>query len=220
MAAKLVDLSHTIMDGLITYRGLPAPVISDFLSREESRAHYAPGTEVHIGRIEMGANPGTYLDSPFHRYPDGPDMAGLDLHVLADLPATVVRHPERAGRVVGPAALAGRELSGRAVLIHTGWARHWGQQRYCEGHPYLARETAELLAEAGAVLLGIDGYNVDDTADAARPAHTLLLRAGIPIVEHLTGLERLPEEGARFFAVPVKVRGMGSFPVRAFASLP
>jgi kynurenine formamidase len=220
MPGKLVDLSHTIMDGLITYRGLPAPVISDFLSREESRPHYAPGTEFHIGRIEMVANTGTYLDSPFHRHADGADMAGLDLRTLADLPATVVRHPQRAGRGVGPAAFAGRELRGRAVLIHTGWARQWGQERYCENHPFLSRQAAELLVAEGATLVGMDTYNVDDTDDATRPAHTLLLRAGIPIVEHLTGLERVPDQGGRFFAVPVKVRGLGSFPVRAFAIVP
>ena len=218
--AKLVDLSHPITDGLITYRGLPAPVIGDFLTREQSREHYAPGTEFHIGRIEMVANTGTYLDSPFHRYPDGADIAELELRVLADLPAVVLRHPGRAGRGVRPEAFAGRELSGRAVLIHSGWARHWGQERYCEGHPFLTRETAAFLVEAGATLVGMDTYNVDDTDDRARPVHSLLLRAGIPVVEHLVGLERVPDEGARFFAVPVKVRGLGSFPVRAFAIVP
>jgi kynurenine formamidase len=217
MPARMVDLSHEVADGVVTYRGLPAPVISDFLTREESRSRYAPGTEFHIGQIEMVANTGTYLDSPFHRYPDGADMAGLDLKVLADLPATVVRHLEPDERAVGPESFAGLTLRGRAVLVHSGWARHWGQERYCEGHPFLTRDAAELLVEQGAVLVGMDTYNVDDTMDGTRPAHSLLLRAGIPIVEHLTGLERLPDEGARFFAVPVKVKGLGSFPVRAFA---
>jgi kynurenine formamidase len=144
-------------------------------------------------------------------------MAGLDLRVLADLPTTVVRHLLPDDRAVGPAAFAGLPLRGRAVLVHSGWARHWGQERYCEGHPFLTREAAEVLVEQGAALVGMDTYNVDDTVDGTRPAHSLLLRAGIPIVEHLTGLERMPDEGARFFAVPVKVKGLGSFPVRAFA---
>jgi arylformamidase len=217
MPTRLLDLSHDVADGLVTYRGLPAPVITDFLSREESRSRYAPGTEFHIGQIEMVANTGTYLDSPFHRYPDGVDMAGLDLRVLADLPTTVVRHLQPEDRAVGPVAFAGLPLRGRAVLVHCGWARHWGQERYCEGHPFLTRDAAELLVEQGAALVGMDTYNVDDTVDGTRPAHSLLLRAGIPIVEHLTGLERMPDEGARFFAVPVKVKGLGSFPVRAFA---
>jgi kynurenine formamidase len=220
MPTRLVDLSHTISDGLITYRGLPAPVIGDFLSREQSRGRYAEGTEFQIGRIEMVANTGTYLDSPFHRFADGVDLAGLELAVLADLPATVVRHHLGSGRAVDREALAGRELRGRAVLIHTGWARYWSQERYCEGHPFLTRAAAAHLVEEGAALVGMDTYNIDDTTDGARPAHTLLLGAGIPVAEHLTGLEALPAEGARFFAVPVKVRGMGSFPVRAFAIVP
>src|SRR5262245_59962583 len=211
MPARMVDLSHDVADGVVTYRGLPAPVIGDFLSREESRSRYAPGTEFHIGRIEMVANTGTYLDSPFHRYPDGADMAGLELRALADLQTTVVRYLQPEQRAVGPEAFSGLPLRGRAVLVHSGWARHWGQERYCEGHPFLTRESAELLVEQGAVLVGMDTYNVDDTMDGTRPAHSLLLRAGIPIVEHLTGLERLPDEGARFFAVPVKVKGLGSF---------
>jgi arylformamidase len=216
----LIDLSHVISDGVLTYRGLPGPVITDFLSRQESRARYAEGTEFQIGRIDMVANTGTYLDSPFHRYPGGADLAGLDLASLADLPVTVVRHPAERGRAVGEDAFAGRDLRGRAVLVHSGWARYWTQEGYADGYPFLTRGAAVRLVEGGAALLGMDTYNVDDTAGGTRPVHSLLLEAGIPIVEHMTGLERLPDEGARFFAVPPKVRGMGSFPVRAFALVP
>jgi kynurenine formamidase len=209
-----VDLSHTVEDGMITYKGLPAPIICDYLSREASRRLYAPGTEFQIGRIEMVANTGTYLDAPFHRFADGADLSGLSLDRLADLEAVVVRC--NAGRAVGPGALGSRALGGKAVLVHTGWSARWRTDGYFEGHPFLTGEAAELLRAAGAALVGIDSYNIDDTDDLRRPVHTALLGAGIPIVEHLTGLDLLPDDGARFFAVPVKVRGMGTFPVRAF----
>jgi kynurenine formamidase len=212
----LIDLSHTIEDGMITYKGLPAPVICDFLSREASRNLYAPGTEFQIGRIEMVANTGTYLDSPFHRFADGKDLSELPLENLADLDAVVVRWDLRLGRAVGPAAFDGRKLGGKAVLVHTGWSALWGTDAYFEGHPFLTGEAAESLRASGAALVGIDSYNIDDTGDPGRPVHTALLGAEIPIVEHMTGLDLLPEEGSRFFAVPVKVRGMGTFPVRAF----
>jgi arylformamidase len=211
----LIDLSHTDEHGMITYKGLPAPIVCDYLSREASRKLYAPGTEFHIGKIEMVANTGTYLDSPFHRYADGKDLSELPLERLADLEAVVVRW-DRRGRAVGLSALEGRPVRGKAVLIDTGWSAHWRTDRYFEGHPFLTRDPAEYLREAGAALVGIDSYNIDDTDDMARPVHSTLLGAEIPIVEHLTGLERMPEEGGRFFAVPVKVKGMGTFPVRAF----
>lgn len=218
---RLVDLSHTVEDGLVTYRGLPAPRITDFLGREASRAHYAPGTEFQIGRIDMVANTGTYLDSPAHRFADGADLSGLDLASVADLPGLVVRATgmtERAvGRALLAAALAEVDPRGMAVLVHTGHDRHWRTDRYFEAHPFLTRDAADLLAAAGAALVGMDTYNVDDTADAERPAHTALLRAGVPIVEHLRGLGDLPITGFRFSAVPVKVKGMGTFPVRAHA---
>lgn len=216
MTPRLVDLSHTVFDGLITYRGLPAPVICDFLSREASRSHYAEGTEFHIGRIDLVANTGTYVDSPFHRFADGVDLAGLRLEQLADLETTVIR-AGGGGRAVDVDAFAGRPLRGRAVLVHTGWDRHWNTDAYFEGHPFLTAAAARHLAEAGAGLVGIDSLNIDDTTDGRRPVHTALLGAGVPIVEHLTGLDQLPESGSRFFAVPVKVRGLGTFPVRAFA---
>jgi len=211
----LIDLSHTVEHGIITYKGLPAPIVCDYLSREASRRLYAPGTEFHIGKIEMVANTGTYLDSPFHRYADGKDLSELPLERLADLEAVVVRW-DRRGRAVGLSALEGRPVRGKAVLIDTGWSAHWRTDRYFEGHPFLTRDAAEYMREEGAALVGIDSYNIDDTDDMARPVHSTLLGAEIPIVEHLTGLERMPEEGGRFFAVPVKVKGMGTFPVRAF----
>lgn len=216
-ATRFVDLSHAVEHGMITYRGLPAPVISDHLSRAASRAYYAPGTEFQIGKIEMVANTGTYLDSPFHRYEDGADLSRLPLSSLADLEGVVLR--AHGGRAQGRSLFQGTEIKGRAVLIHTGWAEHWGSEQYFDNHPFLTRDAAEFLAEAGARLVGIDSYNIDDTADTARPAHSVLLRAGIPIVEHLCNLNALPDSGFRFFAVPVKVRGMGTFPVRAFGLL-
>lgn len=219
---RLVDLSHAVEDGMVTYRGLPPPRVSDYLSREASRAHYGPGTEFQIGRIDMVANTGTYLDSPWHRFADGADLAALDLGSLADLPGVVVRATGMTGRAVGratvAAAVADVDVRGAAVLVETGWGdRHWGTERYFDGHPFLAADAAEHLAAAGAALVGIDSYNIDDTADPARSVHTRLLRAGIPIVEHLRGLGKLPLTGFRFSAVPVKVKGMGTFPVRAYA---
>ncbi|HEX7091870.1 MAG TPA: cyclase family protein [Longimicrobiales bacterium] len=214
---RLIDLSHVVEAGMITYRGLPAPVVCDYLSREASRERYADGTEFHIGRIEMVGNTGTYLDSPFHRFADGKDLAELDLASLADLPGLVVRVTGMQGRAIGPSAFAPLDVRGRAVLVHTGWAEHWGTDRYFEGHPFLTEDAARHLRDEGAALVGIDSLNIDDTADGRRPVHTTLLGAGIPIVEHLRGLEQLPAAGFRFSAVPVKVRGLGSFPVRAYA---
>jgi arylformamidase len=215
---RFVDLSHTIHDGLVTYPGLPAPKISEYLDRATSRDRYASGTEFSIGRIELVANTGTYLDAPYHRYEDGRDLAELPLETLADLPGIVVRAP-RGVRAIGREVFAGRELEGRAVLVDTGWARHFGTPAYGSGHPFLTRAAAELLVERGAVLAGIDSLNIDDTSTGERPVHSLLLERDVRIVEHLTNLEQLPEAGFRFFAVLVKVRGMGSFPVRAFASI-
>ncbi|MFS8637340.1 MAG: cyclase family protein [Gemmatimonadota bacterium] len=222
---RLIDLSHTIEAGMITYKGLPAPMICDYLSREASRGLYAEGTEFHIGRIEMVANTGTYIDAPFHRFADGADMSELELASLADLPGVVVRVAgwERPGgrdaRAIGPDVFEPYDVRGRAVLVHTGWAAHWRTDRYFEGHPYLTEGAAVFLRDHGAVLVGIDSYNIDDTADPRRPVHTILLGAGIPIVEHMRGLEQLPVTGFRFSAVPVKVKGLGSFPVRAYARL-
>ncbi len=212
----LIDVSHTIESGMITYKGLPAPLVCDFLSREASRAIYAPGTEFHIGKIEMVSNTGTYLDAPFHRFADGADVSQLPLDRVAHIPGLVVRFDPAAGRAVTRKFFAGLDVRGKAVLVHTGWDAHWRTDQYFEGHPFLTGDAAAYLAEAGAALVGIDSLNIDDTADMQRPVHTALLGAGVPVVEHLTGLAALPDFDFRFFATPVKVRGMGTFPVRAF----
>ena len=214
---RLIDLSHTVVAGMITYKGLPAPVICDFLSREASKQFYAEGTSFHIGKIEMVANTGTYLDSPFHRFEDGKDISELPLEKLADLEAVRVKVILPRGRAVGPEVFGARSLYGKAVLVHTGWAQHWGTDQYFEGHSYLTEAAAEHLKNQGAVLVGIDSYNIDNTDDGRRPVHTILLGAGVPIVEHMCNLELLPFDDFRFSAVPAKVKGMGTFPVRAYA---
>lgn len=215
--SKFVDLSHNVEDGMITYRGLPAPVICDFLSREQSRTKYAPGTEFHIGRIDMVANTGTYLDSPFHRYADGKDLSELPLESLADLSCLVVRGERPLNRAIDEVPFSNADLTGKAVLFQTDWSRHWRSDQYFEGHPFLTERLARRLVDAGVRLVGIDSLNIDCTDDGTRPVHSTLLANDIPICEHLRGLENMPAEGTRFFAVPVKVRGFGTFPVRAFA---
>jgi kynurenine formamidase len=215
----LVELSHVIHHGMTTYPGLPGPEITDYLTREESRSRYAPGTEFQIGRLTMIANTGTYLDTPFHRFGDGSDLSGIPLASVADLPGIVIRVLGSRSRGVDRNVLLAHEVRGHAVLLHTGWDQHWGTERYGAPAPFLTREAAEWLVEQGAALVGIDSVNIDDTADAARPAHTTLLRAGIPIVEHMCGLDRLPPAGFRFHAAPPLVAGMGTFPVRAYAVL-
>ena len=211
---ELIDVCHTIEHGMITYKGLPAPVISDHLSREDSRSRYAPGTEFHIGKIEMVANTGTYLDSPFHRYERGKDLAALDLYSVANLDGVVVRVSERE---ITEKSFSEIEVKGRAVLVHTGWDKHWRKEEYSSGnHPFLTESAATYLAKNSAALVGIDSFNIDATHDGNRPAHSILLGHDIPIVEHLCGLGDLPDHGFKFFAVPVKVRRFGTFPVRAF----
>ncbi len=212
---KFVDLSHVIRDGMVTYPGLPGPEIGEHLGWEDSHARYAPGTEFRIARISMVANTGTYLDTPVHRYRDGWGVAELPFERSAAVPGIVV---DAAGPAIGPAAFAGLEMSDRAVLVRTGWSRHWGTDRYGgPGHPYLTAEGADALVAGRPVLVGIDSVNIDGTHTGERPAHSTLLAAGIPIVEHLTGLDELPAEGFDFFAVPPRIDGMGTFPVRAFA---
>lgn len=211
-----IDVSHTIEHGLITYKGLPAPLMCDFLSREESRKRYAPGTEFHIGKIEMVANTGTYVDSPFHRYPNGKDLSQLPLSSLANLDAVVIREDFSSGRTVNAQAFKGINVKGKAVLIHTGWDKFWKTDQYFEGNPYLTKDAAEFLVDSGATMVGIDSLNIDNTGDLERPAHTILLGAEIPIAEHLCNLASLPEKNFKFFAVPVKVKEFGTFPVRAF----
>lgn len=218
---QLIDVCHTVEHGMITYKGLPAPVISDFLSREDSKTRYAPGTEFHIGRIEMVANTGTYLDSPFHRYARGKDLAHLDLYSLANLDGIVVRCRERAAAEIGESYFSNIEVRDKAVLVHTGWDQHWRKDEYSSGgHPFLTEGAATYLAKQGAALVGIDSFNIDATSDGNRPAHSVLLGHDIPIVEHLCGLGDLPDRGFKFFAVPVKVRHFGTFPVRAFGIVP
>jgi kynurenine formamidase len=212
----LVDVSHVVEHGMITYKGLPAPLICDFLSREQSRSHYAAGTEFQIGKIEMVANTGTYVDAPFHRYADGKDLSQLPLERLANLEGIVIPADLSHGRAIGREIFKGRDLRGKSVLVRTGWDAHWRTDRYFEGHPFLTRDAAEYLVEAGAVLVGIDSLNIDDIGDLSRPVHSLLLAAEVPIVEHLRGLDQLSSAAFRFYAVPVKVKSMGTFPVRAF----
>jgi arylformamidase len=218
-AKRIVDLSHVIEHGMTTYKGLPGPQICDFWEREGTAANYDDGSTFQIGRIDMVANTGTYLDSPFHRYAEGADLADLSLPSLADLPGIVVRRPWENGIEIGPAAFEGRDVAGKAVLVHTGWDRHWRTERYGSDHPFLTAEAAQWLIDQGAALVGIDSNNIDDSRGRSRPVHTKLLGAGIPICEHMTALGSLPDEGFCFSAVPPKVRGMGSFPVRAYAVL-
>ena len=211
---QLIDVCHSVEDGMITYEGLPVPVITDHLTREDSRNVYAPGTEFHIGKIEMVANTGTYLDTPFHRYARGRDLAQLDLYSVANLDGIVVRCVDRE---IGAAVFDSLDVKGKAVLLHTGWDRHWRTEEYWSGnHPFLNSDGATYLAKNEATLVGIDSYNIDSSADLARPAHSILLGHDIPVVEHLRGLGDLPDNGFKFFAVPVKVKHFGTFPVRAF----
>jgi len=213
-----IDLSREIENGLVTYPGLPAPIICDYLSREQSRQHYAPGTEFQIGRIDMVANTGTYVDSPFHRFGSGKSLAELPLESLAEIPAVVVR-PPNGRREIDATHFKNIDCAGRAVLVQTGWRRHWATPHYLAGHPFLTEDAAQLLRDCGAVLVGIDSLNIDSMDDLRRPVHTTLLGAEIPICEHLCGLEALPDDGFKFSAVPVKIRAFGTFPVRAYATL-
>jgi len=215
-SSTFADLSHEIVSGETAYPGLPQPSLVDHISREQSREMYTPGTEFHTGRLCLVGQTGTYMDVPFHRYADGYDLTRLDLRRVADVPACVVDTDQRE---IGPEVFAQHDLTGRAVLIRTGWSRHWGTDTYGNGeHPHLSEEAAEFLSHASPALVGIDSLNIDGTHTKERPAHTLLLGAGIPLVEHLTQLAQLPSQNVRFTAVPVKISGMGTFPVRAFAS--
>jgi arylformamidase len=212
--ARLVELNHVIIAGMTTYPGLPGPDITPHLTREASRSHYAPGVEFAIDRISMVGNTGTYLDSPYHRYADSADLADLPLEAIADLPTVEERG-------IGPRALATLDLAGAAVLLHTGWDRHWGTEAYGDAAPFLTEPAAKLIVDAGARLVGIDSVNIDDThSGGQRPAHSILLDAGIPVLEHLTGLTDLPVTGARLHAAPPRVRDFGTFPVRAYALVP
>ncbi|SJZ58098.1 Kynurenine formamidase [Chitinophaga eiseniae] len=218
-ASYLIDLSHTIENGLVTYKGLPAPVICDFLSREDSAALYDGDTTFQIGKIEMVTNTGTYIDCPFHRYADGKDLSEMPLERFADLDAIVIRAPYQDGLAVTADRLRHHEIRNRAVLVHTGWATHWNTPAYYENHPYLTADAADYLRDCDVKLVGIDSHNIDSTQGRSRPVHTTLLGAEILIVEHLCHLELLPEDGFTFSAVPPKFKGAGTFPVRAMAKL-
>ena len=216
-ARRIVDLSHEIVDGMTTHPGIPAPVISTFLTHAASAARYAPGTTFEIGRIDLVANTGTYLDTPAHRFAGGQDLSGLALESVVDLDGVLVDARGLAGPAIGPGAFRDLAVHGRAVLVATGWDAHWGTPAYLADNPFLTAAAARWLIDEGAALIGIDSLNVDSLGDPSRPAHTAILGAGIPLVEHLTGLGELPSDGWRFFAVPPRIRGMATFPVRAFA---
>ena len=222
-ASRVIDLSHPIEAGLVTYPGLPAPTITSHLTREASRAKYAPGTEFAMDIITMIGNTGTYLDAPYHRYADGGDLASLDLATLVGLPAEVFHlhdawSPQQRG--IEAVTLSDRDLRGAAVLLDTGWSRFFGTPEYGRGAPFLTDAGARFLVDAGVALVGIDSLNIDDTESGGeRPAHSILLAAGIHVVEHLTRLADVPARGARFTAAPPAVRGFGTFPVRAFATV-
>ncbi|MDH3645411.1 MAG: cyclase family protein [Gammaproteobacteria bacterium] len=215
--SSLVDLSHRIVSGQETYPGLPTPTVDTFLSHQDSQQHYTDGTEFHIGRIRMVMNTGTYVDAPFHRYRTGPDISKLDLQSLANLEAVCIHTDDRC---LNRDALQSIDVSGKAVLVATGWSRLWGTPAYFSGHPFLSAAAAEYLVDQRVAHVGIDSLNIDSIDDGERPVHSILLQAGIPITEHLTHLDQLPESGFRYFAVPVRVVGAGSFPVRAFALIP
>ena len=212
---RLFDLSHTIENGMITYKGLPAPIICDYLSREDSKKNYAEGTSFQIGKIEMVSNTGTYIDCPFHRYENGKDLNDVALERFVNIPAIVVKTNEIS---IGPEFFAKHDVKGKAVLVSTGWSKHWRTDQYFEGHPFLTEDAASYLEEKRAVLVGIDSHNIDDTRTKSRPVHTILLGAEILIVEHLCNLEILPNTNLLFTAVPPKFKGVGTFPVRAFVS--
>jgi len=214
---KIIDLSHVITDGMVTYKGLPGPHICDFLSREQSAANYDDGSTFQIGRIDMVANTGTYVDVPSHRFADGKDLNEMGVEAFANLPGIVVRKPFESGLAVDVDVFEGLEVEGKAVLAATGWDRNWGSEAYYSDHSFLTPEAAEYLIANGAALVGIDSHNIDDTRVRTRPVHTALLGAGIPVCEHMTGLGALPDSGFKFAAAPPKVKGMGTFPVRAYA---
>jgi len=218
-AGTFVDLSYTIENGMITYKGLPAPIVCDYLSRAASRQYYEPGTEFQIAKIEMVANTGTYIDCPFHRFEHGKDLSEIGIERFADLDGIIIRVPHLETLEITKTHLENHELRNRAVLIHTGWDGFWNTGDYYENHPYLTAEAAEYLRECQVKLVGIDSHNIDNTAGNTRPVHTILLGAEILIVEHLCNLHLLPEEGFSFSAVPPKFRGVGTFPVRAMAKL-
>lgn len=215
----LIDLSHVIENGLITYKGLPAPIICDYLSRENSKQFYEEGTEFQIGKIEMVSNTGTYVDCPFHRFENGKDLSEIALDRFAELDGIVIRVPFTDTLEITEGHFKNHEIKNRAVLVHTGWDKHWNTENYYENHPYLTKGAAEYLKDCGVLLVGIDSHNIDNTLEKSRPVHTTLLGAEILIVEHLCNLFSLPDDGFIFNAIPPKFKGVGTFPVRAMARI-
>jgi arylformamidase len=216
---RLIDLSHTVEHGMIIFKGLPAPIICDYMSREESRSRYEPGTEFQIGKIEMVSNTGTYIDSPFHRYADGKDLSEINLEKLVNLDAIVVQADYRKGIEIGKKFFEKISIKGKAILVNTNWSELWRTDAYFENHSFLTEEAAVYLRDQGATLIGIDSHNIDDTRGKSRPVHSTLLRAEIIVAEHLTNLDQLPDKGFTFTAVPPKMKGVGTFPVRAYATM-
>jgi kynurenine formamidase len=200
-----------------TYPGLPEPRVEVFMDYEASRARYAGDTEFFIANLHLCGNTGTYVDSPLHRFRNAPDLAQLPLERLADLPVEVI--DARSDHAIGPSSLRGRALAGKAVLFHTGWSAHWRSDRYFDPNPHLTEDCCAALLGAGAVFAGIDSVNIDSMADLRRPAHTTLLRAGVPVCEHMTNLGALPVSGGRLHAVPIPWKGGATFPVRAYVIL-
>lgn len=216
---SLIDLSHTIENGLVTYKGLPAPIICDYLSREDSKQLYEEGTEFQIGKIEMVSNTGTYIDCPFHRFEHGKDLSEVALECFTDLDAIVISVPFQETLEITEKHFFNQEIRNRAVLIHTGWNRHWNTKKYYENHPYLTEAAAKYLRDCSVKLVGIDSHNIDDSSAKTRPVHTTLLGGDILIVEHLCNLNLLPKDGFSFSAIPPKFKGVGTFPVRAMAKV-
>jgi arylformamidase len=217
--SKLVDLSHTIEDGMITYKGLPAPIICDYLSRDRSKEFYEPGTEFQIGKIEMVANTGTYIDCPFHRYADGNDLSQVELTKFANLEGIVVRVDYSKGLAIDKTFFEKIDVKGKAVLVHTNWSKLWRTDKYFENHPFITEDGAAYLRDHEAALVGIDSHNIDDTRTKRRPVHSILLKANILICEHMCNLDQLPDKGFCFNAVPPKFKSVGTFPVRAYAEV-
>lgn len=217
---QYIDVSHVIEDGMITYKGIQPPVITPTTTREQSRSHYTNGTEFYIAKIEMAANTGTYIDSPFHRYPEGDDLSELKLENLVDLEAILVNVDISKGRAIDKSIFEKLNLSGKALVIHTGWDKHWRTEEYFSGHPYLTKSAVEFISTSGCKLVAIDTYNIDDTRDGDRPAHSVLLKAGIPIIEHICNLHTIPNNKVlEFTAVPIKIKDFSTFPVRAYVKV-
>jgi arylformamidase len=217
---RLVDLTQPIDESIPMFPGLPGLELSTVLSREASRAHYAEGVEFLIQRYAITGNSGTYMDTPYHRYPHGLDLATLPLESTVGLPGVRIdaRDAMTSGRRrIDESFLNGTDVRGKAVLCWTGWDDRWPGDDYLEPNPFLCRELATNLIAGGAVLVGIDTWNIDDTEDMSRPAHSVLLSHGIPIVENLCGLGNLSMEGFQFSAAPLPVRRGTAIPVRAYA---